>query len=688
MAIEAELVRELLSEIVKSKPDINSNDYKWLIATLKDKYNPAREINHSDCNKEINGLGNCLIWGIVDDIRLSYNKILDFSEAKNILRKLIKDFGLTEDLSRWCIETWCIALNKHVDLNAISMISPGYSNISISSANNSQSSDKRSHAEIIYEHYIYETLKKTDLNFEVELELTIKGKQLGFSDATIQQCINNIRQQLIVEVKLEQDRRTEQLKIEAEIQRVRAQKQQEEDAKQKLLLAIELKRKNERERKKQEVDDLQKKESIKLKQKITKYIILGITIFYITLLSVIIIKPVVTYKQRMDQLEATSAVQVKVDNSNLKNQPIQEKHESLVKTQISPKRIGWTMSAHDPQRTSCSQYTGPKTNTLKWKIKMEGPIFSPPSMKTNDILYTGCSDKYTYAISSKGKIKWKTPTGEYHNTSPAIGIDGTIYTNSRDGKFFALNPSGSIKWQFITKEFIVSAPLLGKDGTIYFGSYDNKMYAINPDGSQKWVYDTKGYIMSSQAIGLHDEIYISSSGEPGGMLIALDTNGKFMWVYSVPMFGLTSPVVGKDGTIYTASNNNNLYALTNNGKLKWSYKCPDEFFEQPSIGPDGTIYIGNKDDNLYAFSPDGKLKWKFTTENDLCYTSPAIDVNGTIYIGSYDKNIYAINPNGSKKWVYKMSDKVSSSPSIGPDGTLFVGSFNGYLYAIGPGEGK
>lgn len=208
MAIEQELVRDLLSDIVKSKPDIQPSDYKWLIGLLKDLYNPKREIQHSDCIKEINGLANCLLWGIADDIRDSNGKTIESTEGKALIFKLVNLYGLQEVFSRWCIASWCIALNKNIDLDSIGVnheLSNFYST-------HTGSDQKINYTEQLFSEIAYDILKVKPLDLNTKFELSVKGKQLKLSEELIKSIIYETKHRLIEENK----QKIEKLRIEKE----------------------------------------------------------------------------------------------------------------------------------------------------------------------------------------------------------------------------------------------------------------------------------------------------------------------------------------------------------------------------------------------------------------------------------------------------------------------------------------
>jgi outer membrane protein assembly factor BamB len=333
---------------------------------------------------------------------------------------------------------------------------------------------------------------------------------------------------------------------------------------------------------------------------------------------------------------------------------------------------------HDNNNTGQSQYTGPSTNTTKWKYQTGAEVRSSPAIGSDGTVYIGSRDSHLYAINPSGSLKWKYKTGNWIESSPAIGSDGTVYVGSGDGYLYAVNPSGSLKWRYQTGNWIGSSPAIGSDGTVYVGSDDNYFYAINPSGSLKWRYQTGGIMESSPAIGSDGTVYV---GNDDGYLYAINPNGSLKWRYQTERWIDTSPAIGSDGTVYVGSVFSCLYAVNPNGSLKWRYQTGSDIDNSPAIGSDGTVYVGSGDCCLYAINPSGSLKWKYKT-GGIMESSPAIGSDGTVYVGNSDGCLYGINPTGTLKWRYQTGKWIGSSPAIGSDGTVYVGSMDNYLYAI------
>ena len=140
---------------------------------------------------------------------------------------------------------------------------------------------------------------------------------------------------------------------------------------------------------------------------------------------------------------------------------------------------------------------------MKWKLKMEGAVYSSPVIDENDIIYIGGWDNF-YAVYPDGSIKWKFEFKYgWVESAAAIDEDGNIYFGTSFGdqnSIYALYPNGTLNWKYFIGHHVTSSPVLGSDGSIYFGSYNKNIYAFYPNGTLRWKFKTGGGVDSSPAI--------------------------------------------------------------------------------------------------------------------------------------------------------------------------------------------
>ncbi|MBM3284179.1 PQQ-like beta-propeller repeat protein, partial [Candidatus Gottesmanbacteria bacterium] len=220
----------------------------------------------------------------------------------------------------------------------------------------------------------------------------------------------------------------------------------------------------------------------------------------------------------------------------------------------------WPVFHGNPKLTGQSPYDTSKVNgTIKWKFKTEGGIETSPVIGKDGAIYIIDHKCNLYAIDSSGKEKWKFNGGEpvytkewntwsCSQSTPAIAQDGTIYALTMAGNFFAVSPKGKEKWRYpiFTFKNSWSSPAIGKDGTIYVSSEaypptetgksqerPGYIYALNPDGTKKWEFTNNGAGGSSSVAAVADDgtVYLptgefeQSIGTFVGKLFAFNPDG-------------------------------------------------------------------------------------------------------------------------------------------------------------------
>lgn len=337
---------------------------------------------------------------------------------------------------------------------------------------------------------------------------------------------------------------------------------------------------------------------------------------------------------------------------------------------------------------------------LRWEIKLQDNISSPPAIGANGTVYVGTHNKKLVAISPEGTVIWTVLLGGSTYSAPAIGHDGTIYIHTfEDRKLVAIAPNGRKKWDFerglynIGVSYILdwkdvgylSSPVVAADGTIYAaGDENNTLYALDPNGQLKWSYLTNGQL-STPAVGADGTVYVSSGStqdntvrnRSDAALHAFNPDGTIKWTSEIGEFlsasYLSAPAIGADGTVYTGTAKN-LYAFEpENGTRKTIQGqavqggAAEAYGKAylTAVGADGTIYTGN-DSALIAVNPDGTKKWDqlnirkhpFQQENrNVMNAHIAIGADGTLYTRAlHPAMVYAISPGGDNKWVFA-SDK-------------------------------
>ena len=382
----------------------------------------------------------------------------------------------------------------------------------------------------------------------------------------------------------------------------------------------------------------------------------------------------------------------------------------------------WQMFHGNAQHTGYADVKGPRSGTLKWKIKAaSGEDGSPPptsiAIGGDGIAYIGSPTKI-YAVKKNGNVKWSK---KYLNVQgPALSEDGKTVYMAGNNKLIALSTkTGARQWSYKMGDSTLFGPTIGPDGVIYQGSWDGYFYAVKPNGKLKWKYLTAGAVSYPASIGHNGVIYLGAGDAHAGSdpyVYAFKSNGTLKWKYDTGSERSGSPAIDANGLIYVASAPT-LYVLNKDGTLAWAagpntdgggeegggdeppggddgeqtVQAADDIagIITPAIAADGTIYIGNSEGIIYAIDPDThETKWSYATgpNGEGTYglpSFPVVDKAGAVYFGAMDGKIYALKKDGTLLWSYATGDALAeAAPALGADGTLYFASDDGYVYAI------
>lgn len=284
----------------------------------------------------------------------------------------------------------------------------------------------------------------------------------------------------------------------------------------------------------------------------------------------------------------------------------------------------------------------------KWRVQTDSTFIrsSGPAINVDGTIYVGAtiypdrdrSGGVLYAFNPDGSEKWRVHTGEYGHIygSPTIGEDGIVYFGSRDRYLYAVSPQGEVRWRF-PASYIAATPSIGHDGRIYAATYvgnPNLLHCVNAKGQEDWQDRTGSDTFVGCAIADDGVIYTQTYNE----LLAHNPDGILRWrIRNYNGFG--APCIGHDGTIYTIGRDG-LMAVSPAGDILWTAD-PIAGGPSPIVDAEGTIYAGP-----WAYRSDGSFKWIFR-EGQHYYTRPAMGRDGTLYIIG-DTWLYAIGPGRGK----------------------------------------
>ncbi len=335
---------------------------------------------------------------------------------------------------------------------------------------------------------------------------------------------------------------------------------------------------------------------------------------------------------------------------------------------------------------SIAYYVFPGENTgILFQYPTGGRIAAAVFDGGSDSLYILSGDRYLYALTSGGKMKWRTMLDAPPARSLAAGYDSTVYAGTLSDTLYAVNPRGGIIWKtgiegspvgnavvtpdgniiFVTdKSFLYSVshrgvvryseklsfspalpPLMNSD-YLFLPGEDERIHAFDPWGKERWTFVLAGKPLSAA---------LSASvlwvGTEAGTVAAVDMEGHKLW-----STGLGHPVyslIAVDSDNILAAGGASLFSLRGSGSVRWKYGGREPFY---SVVSDGNVCAASRaGGGLSFFSLSGHPLG--TVDSGRPSVPAGYISEGLFFTGGRDWNLYTgrirereINSESSPLW--------------------------------------
>ncbi len=204
--------------------------------------------------------------------------------------------------------------------------------------------------------------------------------------------------------------------------------------------------------------------------------------------------------------------------------------------------------------------------------------------------------------SETPEILWRYATGGRIVTPPVEGRDGTLYFCSEDRYLYAVSRDGTLKWRSNLRDRITDTLAIGPDDTLYTGSRRGFLIAVNKHGNQIWKLKLKGEPFGSPAIDSEGTLFLVTNE---GWLYSVSHTGFIHWETKLPYSPVLGPVLGKD--LYISLNNRRIYSYGKNGENRWVFLLSGQ---AASIAlSESSIYVGTDYSTLVAIDYKGQKLW-------------------------------------------------------------------------------
>lgn len=372
----------------------------------------------------------------------------------------------------------------------------------------------------------------------------------------------------------------------------------------------------------------------------------------------------------------------------------------------------WPMTFNNPQLTNSTEYPGPITAKVDWKLNLDHEI-EQIILGDDDQLYISENKKFR-AISSSGEVVWYGNYGSFWpmlltNKGNLYGITKSNYNEdhvvaySVDGGYLGIlndySPFSHIYNGLNINNLLSQLLSSSKLSTQYTENY--ALTSFYPKLSIGWFSDFSDIGYSSPALDHNGDIFVVSDDFK---LVKLTKFGYFDNEISLDFdpinsshYWLCPPSIDSKGNVFLAISAMNIdttiiYSYNNELNLRWKYSISDNYAKDGcplTIFADSIIIFQSAQQNIFVLDDSGNFQWNLKSSSTVSrwedYSLPVADIEGNIYF-SQDENIRAVNIYGEQLWSIPIDSHISCGPIIGFNSNLYVGTSYGEVFCIGTCE--
>lgn len=315
-----------------------------------------------------------------------------------------------------------------------------------------------------------------------------------------------------------------------------------------------------------------------------------------------------------------------------------------------------------------------------WSNWVGSYTLSAPVLDKDGNLYFGGWDGYLYSLSPLGTLRWKIKLDGPIHTRPALYKDDTVYITSMN-KVYAVDKNGKLKWTqpFSTRSLIYASVVIGDDGTVYVAGMDKNLYALDEFGKKKWEFTADNMLYTSPVIGKNGNIYVLTTS---GTLYCFDAMGSKKWELNTGLVTYSSLLLTNTNELVFGSVQGTMVvvnALT--GQEIFRRNIGQQIYSALLVDNNRSVYFGTTG-GLYKLSLNDKTTKMVLSTSKSIFSSPLIDTQGRIYVPCTDGTIYVVSGKDEFLWKMEISTDIRSNLTLSSKGLLYVLSTDGYLYCF------
>jgi outer membrane protein assembly factor BamB len=178
----------------------------------------------------------------------------------------------------------------------------------------------------------------------------------------------------------------------------------------------------------------------------------------------------------------------------------------------------WPEMRHDARNTGSSPIVARYRGDRPWAYRTGRGVFSTPVIGDDETAYAGSADTYFYALSAKGRLRWRVKTGGLIDAAGALSAydrrlrSVPLTFGSGDAKLYRLTTprrgSPRVVWTFRADVPPVATQrvdwwegnvAVGPRGVLYAGNTGGSAYAISPSGRRLWAFTAGNSLWTTPA---------------------------------------------------------------------------------------------------------------------------------------------------------------------------------------------
>jgi outer membrane protein assembly factor BamB len=198
---------------------------------------------------------------------------------------------------------------------------------------------------------------------------------------------------------------------------------------------------------------------------------------------------------------------------------------------------------------------------VRWQLSVGRSSYGSPVVAPDGEVVTTADNRLVTVRDqgTKGTVAWHRTFKGAVEVSAAVGADGTVVVGTNDRYEYAFTPSGGLKWRVLRGTQSYSSPSVSPDGNTYFGGNTGKLQVVRTSTGRAVTTD-KGMqgLWAAQVVDAQGNVYF---GTQGAQVYGYSPSGNLL--FDLPVSGPIDgyPAMTAGGALIVGDEKGTLYAI-------------------------------------------------------------------------------------------------------------------------------